>query len=181
MTIEPAQAQAPTRTIRVKLLDGTAAMIRPLVPDDFEAVMALHLDLSIRETYLRFFTEHPGHLTAMAHSLTDQDELGCALGTFECGRLLGIASYRVGYEPLVGEVALVVDHRHHMRGVGSVLLRELTRMAVRNGLHRLTGEVLAENHMMVEVLRHLGWRPATDSSHGGVILVSFDLTTCRDL
>ncbi|AMU66330.1 GNAT family N-acetyltransferase [Mycobacteroides abscessus] len=181
MTIEPSQAQDPAQIISVNLLDGTTVTIRPLVTGDFEAVMALHTDLSARETYFRFFTEHPSHLTAMAHSLTHQDDSGCALGAFEYGQLLGIVSYGVGEEPFIGEVALVVDHHHHMRGIGSVLLRELARAALHNGLRRLTGEVLTNNHMMIEVLGHLGWHSAANSGDSGVILVSFDLTTCRDL
>lgn len=77
MTIEPSQAQDPAQIISVNLLDGTTVTIRPLVTGDFEAVMALHTDLSARETYFRFFTEHPSHLTAMAHSLTHQDDWVC--------------------------------------------------------------------------------------------------------
>jgi hypothetical protein len=52
-----------------------------------------------------------------------------ALGAFESGKLIGVASYVVCGRPATAEVAVVGAHNDHLRGVGTVLLRRLAHIA----------------------------------------------------
>src|ERR1700683_4533953 len=90
------------------LRDGAAVLFRRLEPADIDAVIALHDTLSDRERYLRFFTMHPAHLKTLADKLTDGSSEDCALGAFESGTLIGVASYAVCGRD--AEFAVVVAH-----------------------------------------------------------------------
>ena len=48
-------------------------------------------------------------------------------------------------------------HGEHLRGVGTVLLRKLGRVARADGIQRFVAEVLTENHAMLRVLADTGW------------------------
>jgi hypothetical protein len=63
---------------------------------------------------------HPAHLKAVADKLTDGSSEDYALGAFEAGTLIGVASYVVCGRPATAEVAVVVAHNDHLRGVGTV-------------------------------------------------------------
>jgi hypothetical protein len=92
------------------LQDGATVQVRRLEPADIDAVIALHDTLSDRERYLRFFTMHTAHLKTVADKLTDGSSEDYALGAFESGTLIGVASYVVCGRPATAEVAAHNDH-----------------------------------------------------------------------
>src|SRR5690348_13605114 len=140
-------------TSDTRLLDGAQATVRRLVPDDYDAVVALAADLSAEERYLRFFTAHPADVGKWAGSLTSPAGGVVALGVFESGELIGLANY-AECEDQTGcaEIAVVVAHDQHARGVGTALLTELGRIARSAGKHRFVADVLAENYAMQRVI-----------------------------
>ena len=109
------------------LVDGESVTIRRLNPDDYDAVVALAIGLSEEERYLRFFTGHPTYIGDWALSLTAPAEGVVALGVFESGELIGVANYSELSQPGYAEIAVVVAHEQHERGVGTALLRALGR------------------------------------------------------
>src|ERR1700722_12488108 len=141
------------------LRDGATLQVRRLEPADIDAVIALHDTLSDRERYLRFFTMHPAHLKTVADKLTDGRSEDYALGAFESGTLIGVASYLVCGRPATAEVAVVVAHNDHLRGVGTVLLRRLAQIARDKGIQHLVADVLTTNHLMFKVLHDAGLHP----------------------
>jgi hypothetical protein len=114
--------EAPVATLR----DGSTVLLRRLDAADIDAVIALHDALSNHERYLRFFTPRPPCLKTCARKLTGRSDKGYALGAFESGELIGVANYVVCHEDQTAEVALVVAHNDHLRGVGTALLRRLS-------------------------------------------------------
>src|SRR5277367_106222 len=114
-------ADAFTATLR----DGATVLLRRLEPVDIDAVTALHNTLSDRERYLRFFTVQPAYLKTLAHKLIDGKSENYALGAFDAGTLIGVANYAKCGKPAIAEVAVVVAHDDHLRGVGTALLRRL--------------------------------------------------------
>ena len=150
------------------LRDGVVVEVRQLAPGDYDAVIRLSETLTGRERYLRFFTAHPGRLDDWAHSLTAQSTDLFAIGAFEAGDLLGVANYAATQTPGCAEIAVVVSHGQHERGVGTVLLSTLGRTARANGLHRFVADVLAENISMLKVITDAGWgrANATWTAHG---------------
>jgi L-amino acid N-acyltransferase YncA len=158
------------------LRDGATVLLRRLEPADLDAVIALHDTLSDRERYLRFFTMHPAYLKAVADKLTECDGEGYALGAFESGMLIGVASYTVCDRPATAEVAVVVAHNDHLRGVGTALLRRLAQIASANGIRHMVADVLTTNHLMFKVLHDAGLRPRDTGPGDGVVHLDIDLS-----
>ncbi|MDT5254896.1 MAG: hypothetical protein QOH07_3850, partial [Mycobacterium sp.] len=106
---------------------------------------------------------------------TDGSSADYALGAFESGTLIGVASYVVCGRPATAEVAVVVAHNDHLRGVGTVLLRRLAHIARANGFRHLVADVLTTNHLMFKVLHDAGLHPQHKSYDSGVVHLDIDL------
>jgi RimJ/RimL family protein N-acetyltransferase len=161
--------EAPIATLR----DGSTVLLRRLDAADIDAVIALHDALSDHERYLRFFTTRPAYLKTLARKLTERSDKDYALGAFESGELVGVANYVVCHEYETAEVAVVVAHNDHLRGVGTALLRRLSHIAHSNTIQHFVADVLAENQLMRNLLRDAGWH--TTSNDGNVLHVDIDL------
>jgi len=154
-------------------------LLRRLGSADTDAVIALHRNLSERELYLRFFTMHPAFLKTLADKLTDADGKNYALGAFESGTLIGVANYAMCGKPATADVAVVVAHDDHLRGVGTALLLRLAQVARDNGVQHLVADVLASNHLMFKVLHDAGLRPQSKTYDSGVVHLDIDLGTVK--
>jgi L-amino acid N-acyltransferase YncA len=161
------------------LPDGASVSLRRLRSGDIDAVIALHANLTDREVYLRFFTMHPVVLKRLADKLTDDDDGNYALGAFESGTLIGVANYVMCGKPATADVAIVVAHDDHLRGVGTALLVRLAQVARHNGVQHLVADVLASNHLMFKVLHDAGLRPQTKTYKSGVVHLDIDLATVK--
>ena len=64
------------------------------------------------------------------------------------------------FEPGRAEMAFVVIDAWQGRGVGSLLMRHLIKIADGAGLNELTAEVLPDNAAMINVFGKFGFRPA---------------------
>ena len=160
----------------VELLDGRVVSLRRLVGQDTDAVLALHKDLPDQDLYLRFFTLRPAHLERLAQQLTELNGTCCAVGAFDADRLIGVANYVVSKdEPQVAEVAIAVAHDEHSVGVGTALLKHLGEVAISRGIRRFTADVLATNHLMLQVLSDAGWLRKRLSDDGVVLHFQIDL------
>jgi RimJ/RimL family protein N-acetyltransferase len=156
------------------LLDGSTVSLRRLDSGDLDAVVALAEALTEEERYRRFFTLHPADLEAWARSLTERSSDQYVLGAFDSGTLIGVANYVTCPPPGYAEVAVVVAHNEHLRGVGTALLRQLGLAARQNGLHHFVADILAENYPMLRVMSDAGWRFKRHLD-GSVLEVDFDL------
>jgi L-amino acid N-acyltransferase YncA len=159
------------------LRDGATVLLRRLEPADIDAIVALHDTLSERELYLRFFTMHPAYLKALADKLIDVSSQNYALGAFESGKLIGVANYVMCGKPATAEIAVVVAHQDHLRGVGTALLRRLAQMARDNGIQHFVADVLASNHLMFKLLHDADLHPQHKSFDSGVVHLDIDLAT----
>jgi L-amino acid N-acyltransferase YncA len=157
------------------LRDGATLLLRRLEPTDIDAVIALHDTLSERERYLRFFTMHPAHLKTLADKLTDGNSENYALGAFESGTLIGVANYMICGRSATADIAVVVAHKDHLRGVGTALLRRLAQIAHDNGIQHLIADVLTTNHLMFKLLHDAGLHPQHKSYDSGVVHLDIDL------
>ena len=97
-----------------------------------------------------------------------------AVGAFKGDQLIGVANYvRLG-ESDSAEFAVAVAHKDHLHGVGTALLRHLADVARRRSIRIFTADVLAENALMLQVLRDLGWQ-CTKRFDGSVLRVRIHL------
>jgi acyl-CoA synthetase (NDP forming)/GNAT superfamily N-acetyltransferase len=142
----------------VVLSDGGTVHLRPVTPDDAEALLAFHGRLSERTRYFRYFGPYPRmpQRDLERFSTVDHDSRVALIA------LLGDDIVAVGRFDRLGagdsaEVAFVVEDDHQGRGLGSILLEHLAAAARERGLSRFVAEVLAENGQMVRVFRDAGY------------------------
>lgn len=157
-----------------RLFRGATVTVRRLEPTDYDAVILLATQLNATERNLRFFERYPTFIGEWAHSLTVPTDGMVALGAFESGELVGVANYVESAGPGIAEIAVVVAHDQHRRGIGTVLLQELGQIATEAGLRHLVADVLAENQEMLDVIRAAGW-PVIEHPDGQLIRLTLHL------
>ncbi|OZG29537.1 N-acetyltransferase [Williamsia sp. 1138] len=136
-------------------------VFRDLDESDIPAVEDLYRSMNEHDAYMRFFGARPKHLHTVAAYTCRRLEGSYALGAFRGERLLGIANYIRGPRPQTRphpdvEIAITVDHSVQARGIGTGLLEHLVAHARSAGIRWLTAEILAENSLMIGVLRDIG-------------------------
>lgn len=162
------------------LLDGAAVTIRRLHSTDYDGVLALAMSLTDEERYQRFFTVHPTYIGEWALSQTAPAAEMVALGVFEDGELIGVANYAELPQPGYAEIAVVVAHEQHARGVGTLLLRALGQIARDDGQHHFVADVLFENCAMRRVIADAEW-PISQHRDGSVLNIDVDLDHVDDV
>jgi acyl-CoA synthetase (NDP forming)/GNAT superfamily N-acetyltransferase len=143
--------------VRAVLADGQVGLLRPLGPDDQDAVLRLHESLDERDRYFRFFGPLPPRVNDLVLGMTAPvDVRHASMGAFLHEELIGVAHYEVLAEPTEAEVALAVSGTVQAHGVGTLLLDHLVSLARRHGVRRFVAEVLTENGRMLRVFADCG-------------------------
>jgi GNAT superfamily N-acetyltransferase len=144
------------------LRDGTRALVRPIRADDKERLVAGLAELSPESRYMRFHSavstlterqlrhlteiDYHDHMAYVAINLDAPDEPG-----------MGVARYiRLAQDPTIAEAAVTVLDRYQGRGLGTLLLRELSAYAVEHGIRTFRNYVLASNSAMLDIFDELG-------------------------
>ena len=156
-------------------LDGGLVRIRTALPDDLEALRALHAAASDRSLYLRFFNVNRSAAdrylaTVVRPGGADRQALAAWVGS----RIAGLAVFE-RLDGASAEVALLVADSDQGEGIGTLLLERLAHLARRHGIRRFVADVLNENAAVLEVIRELGYHTAFESDRSGVHL-AIDLT-----
>ncbi|MGA9276988.1 GNAT family N-acetyltransferase, partial [Ilumatobacter sp.] len=164
----------------VVLGDGSTAFIRPLVPDDQEALLAFHMAQSRDSVYRRFFSPKPTLSTSeLAHFTTVDMVDRVALAVEVHDEFVGWCSY----ERLPGrdeaEAAFMVDDRYHGLGIATLMLEHLAAIARVNGIARFAAEVLSDNRGMLAVFAKAGW-PLQRRFDSGVVDLDWELTATEE-
>ncbi|ROR74279.1 GNAT family N-acetyltransferase [Bogoriella caseilytica] len=157
----------------VVLRDGTPMHIRPIRPEDSEALQRMHMAQSEQSRYFRYFAPmerlsdrdlhrftHVDHVDRVALVLTGEDEEIRAVGRFDV------------VAPGTAEVAFNVADTEQGRGLGSVLLEHLTAAARERGVFTFLADVLPANARMIRVFTDAGYE-ISQHLEDGVISVSF--------
>jgi len=158
----------------VVLRDGGTAHLRPITPQDAEALQRMHVAQSPESTFLRFFTPMPRLTEKLLQQFTHVDHTNqVAIVALIGGEIVGLANYdRV--DERQAEVAFNISDAHQGRGLGSVLLEHLAAAARERGITRFVADVLPQNRKMVAVFREAGYG-VTDQFDHGVIALAFDI------
>jgi acetyltransferase len=81
---------------------------------------------------------------------------------------LAVARYITNVDQRSCEFALVVSDRWQRKGIGHRLMHMLMEIARNRGLEEIRGEVLSNNHKMLELMKSLGFRISTDPLDSGI-------------
>lgn len=158
----------------IVLRDGGTAHLRPITPQDAEALQRMHLAQSPESTLMRFFVPMPRLTETLLRRFTQVDySRQVAIVALIGGEIVGVANYdRV--DDRQAEVAFNISDVHQGRGLGSCLLEHLAAAARERGIQRFVADVLPQNLKMVAVFREAGFRVTQDWDHG-VIALAFDI------
>jgi RimJ/RimL family protein N-acetyltransferase len=152
--------------------------IRPIRPDDREALADGLRRLSAESRYRRFFSPLDKLSEQQLTYLTDVDHHDHeALVAVEAGteQGIGVARFvRSQADPEVAEVAVAVADDWQGQGIGGELLHRLTERARAEGIKRFSGSILEENRAMRELMAELGDVRVTGRA-AGAIEVEVDL------
>lgn len=158
----------------VLLRDGRPCHMRPIRPDDAEALVEFHRSLSAETVYFRFFAPYPELSERDVERFTNvdyQDRL--ALVATQHGGFIGVGRYdRVDQHS--AEIAFTIRDDHQGRGLGSVLLEHLAAAAREAGIDRFVAEVLPNNQRMIGTFVEAGYR-VKQKFEDGVIELEFDI------
>ncbi len=143
------------------LRDGTRVRIRPIRPDDEPRIVALHGRLSLDTRYQRFFSAMDRLPPDWAHFFANVDyrrRLALVAEGLAAGEraLVGVGRYDLNEAEETAEVAFVVEDRWQDKGLGTVLLVDLLRVAGTRGIRRFRAYVLADNDRMLRLLSRYG-------------------------
>ena len=153
---------------------GLHVTIRALRDEDREKVAAAVRGLDPESIYLRLFS-HRRELTdaaldrLMRFDPASEVVLLATVGAAAGERVIGSARY-VAAKPGVAEVAFMVEEDFHGRGIASLLLRHLARVARVQGIETFEADVLAENKAMQAVFARSGWKVQSQRDGGTVHL-----------
>ncbi|WP_422117388.1 GNAT family N-acetyltransferase [Brachybacterium sp. UNK5269] len=165
----------------IALRDGSAAHLRPILPEDADALQAFHQRQSEQSRYLRFFAPmprlSPRDLERFTH--VDHDDR-VAFVVLVGEEIIAVGRYdRIA--PEVAEVAFNVADSRQGTGLGSVLLEHLAAAARERGINVFTAEVLPQNSKMIKVFTEAGFDVGR-TLDDGVVMVNFRIDpTARSL
>jgi GNAT superfamily N-acetyltransferase len=146
------------------LKDGTEIAIRAIRPDDSGRLLEAFANLDRQSIYTRFFSHKAGLTDAELKQYTDVDfdrivALVATTGTGDSQTLIAGGRYVCDdAQPPAGsaEIAFTTEEDYQGRGLASLLLAHLIRIARQKGVSRFEAYVLAENQSMLSVFRRSG-------------------------
>jgi GNAT superfamily N-acetyltransferase len=163
------------------LRDGSEVLIRELTPQDAPVLAEAFKRLSAESRDLRFLGAKP---TLSAHELrylTNVDGHNHeALGAVDLvtGQGVGVARFvRLGRDAPVAEVAVTVVDDWQRRGLGTLLLEELSERARAEGIQRYTALVSGENKAVVPLLDRIGAHVLAASTAAGTVEYELEVPT----
>ena len=156
------------------LRDGSVAQLRPITPQDADALVAFYSRVSDESKYLRFFAPYPVLSERDVHTFSQVDyHRRLALVVTVRSQIIGVGRYDA-VDDQTAEVAFLVQDDYQGRGVGQLLLEHLAEAARERGLLRFVAEVMPGNVRMIQVFRDAGYAVA-DGYSDGVLRLEFPI------
>ena len=145
--------------------DGVSFHVRPIRPDDADRERRFIIRLSPESRYRRMMNamkELPPDLVhRFVHVDYEHDMAFVALtGEPPTEEIIGVARYAQDPGGPACEFAVAVADAWQARGVGTTLMGLLFEYAHARGIHRLHGEILADNAKMIDLAHWLGMKTA---------------------
>ncbi len=173
MAIHPYPAHLTTRSV---LPDGAELIIRPIRPEDAEIEQAFVRNLSPEAKYFRFMQSIEELTPEMLVRFTQIDysrEMALIAIVRDGGKEkeIGVARYIINPDGRSCEFAIVVSDERQKQGIGSALMKGLMEAARSQGMRSIEGEILADNHRMIELMESLGFSSRPDPNDPGLRLV----------
>lgn len=177
MAIHPYPADLETH---FQLPNGTDVTIRPIRPEDAEIEADFIRNLSDEAKYFRFMHAVHELTPEMLVRFTQIDydrEMALIAATHEHGREVehGVVRYITNPDQNSCEFALVISDELQGHGIGQRMMKRLMEIARARGLDLMEGEVLSNNHRMLEMVTSMGFQVQSSLDDPTIKYVSIDL------
>lgn len=163
------------------LKDGTEVTLRAIRREDRANVLETFKGLDREAVYRRFFSPKKELSDAELKQLTEVDfsRVVALVVTTKTGKgetLIGGGRYALedAESPRSAELAFLTAEGYRRRGIASLLLKHLTRLADDARVAQFEAEVLAENQPMLAVFKRSGL-PMRQRRDGSVLHVTLSL------
>jgi acetyltransferase len=151
------------RHLEVK--DGWRVFVRPIRPEDEPLIHELLRHVTSHDLRLRFFAQMKEFSHEFIARLTQLDYArAMAFVAFDevTGEMLGVVRIHSDSIYESGEYAILLRSDLKGRGLGWALMQLIIEYAKSEGLKAISGDVLAENTVMLEMCRSLGFEVKSD-------------------
>jgi acetyltransferase len=160
---------------------GVDVVIRAIRPEDAEIEQAFVRGLSAETRFLRFFGTIRELAPAQLLRFTRIDasrEMALIAVHFEAGRETEVAvvRYVTNDDGRSCEFAVVVADDWRRHGLATKLMQNLMAGARAAGLEKMAGDVLADNHAMLELMKGLGFSLGSSRNDPALRQVSIALS-----
>jgi len=144
------------------LKDGSEIILRPIRAEDAEIEQAFIRGLSQQSRYFRFMSSLHELSPNLLSQFTkiDYDRQMALVAVVDAGgasEQIGAARYAINPDGDSCEFAIVIADSWHHKGLGPLMMNLLMKIARDRGLKTIEGEVLAENHNMLKLMREMGF------------------------
>lgn len=168
----------------VVLRDGRVAHLRPITPEDTDALVQFYEGVGEEARYLRFFAPMPRLSDRDLFRFTHVDHDGrVGLVVTVAGRIIAFGQYerleeRDEHGRVQAEVAFLVQDVHQGRGLAQLLLEHLAQAGRERSIQVFVAETLATNSKMMGVFADSGYlvSRALDS---GVVRLEFPIDSTQ--
>ncbi len=170
----------PSKYIKkIKLRDGTIALLRPIKPEDenmWQEMFDTFSDDAVRFRFFRRIKNTPHEMRTRYCNIDYDREIGIVAEINDKGkrRILGVS--RIIMTPgqnEEAEYALIVSDEWQRKGLGSEFLDYTIEIARDKGLKKLTGVVLKDNVPMITLCKEKGFK--VESGDPGEYKVEYKL------
>ena len=170
------------------LPDGTTIHVRSIRSDDRERLLAMWERTSERSRRARFlgpFRLTPDNVSRFTDlDPSNQFALVGTVGRGDEEQIVAVARYATyDGDPTHAEFAALVEDAHQGRGIGTAMVRHVATAAYEAGVKTLTGEVLADNARMLNLIRDIGLSydsAREDVGGGSIVRADFGLEMTED-
>lgn len=161
--------------------DGAAYTMRPIKPTDIGLYEAFFAKTTAADMRLRFLSprRHFSQTDLVRLTQLDYDRDMAFVAIAEDGSLAGVGRISSDPDREMAEYGLLVRSDLQGHGIGRALLVMLVDFARADGIGRIEGLVLSENHRMLDMCRRMGFAVSTHPDEPELMLVRLDLRRNR--
>lgn len=176
----PPEDQTRSQTASpIFLEDGAMLLLRPIRPDDVDALIRAFKRMTPEQVRARVFyamTELPKPV-ARAMCRSDPDEGVALVATDPDGsEIRGEARVHFDAVTETAELAIAIDPAFIGRGLGRILVEQLILASKRHGIQEIWGDTQAGNQAMLALTRRLGFEHRSTREDASLVRFSLDLS-----
>lgn len=166
----------------VQLKHGKQFTLRPVRPEDGEAIRTLVKKMSPESRYFRFMhaiNELSPQLVAQFTKL-DYDRHMAFVAVTADNEIVGVSRYAISTDRQTGDYAVSVADDWQGQGLATALMQLLVEHASEQGLHNLRGDVLRTNYPMQGLMKALGFDSEPSTEDKDVLIYTFVLPALNE-